>query len=178
MPTSEPRASPSGRTWVVTRKRSWVSIRSASGVQSIVMLSPERGVRRASVLIHQRSGRRSALATPAAIRWCTNRPGIGRGGRAPRRSFRRGLPRANTAVSSPRGFAPAPCRRAIARPRWRRGETRPGRSRRRSIGRSRRPIISTRSPIEMIFAPADIDGPPSAASQPAIATKPATVSLT
>ena len=37
MPTSEPSASPSGRTCVVTRNRSWVSIRSASGVQSMVM---------------------------------------------------------------------------------------------------------------------------------------------
>ena len=43
MPTSDPSASPSGRTCVVTRKRSWVSIRSASGVQSMLMLSPADG---------------------------------------------------------------------------------------------------------------------------------------
>ncbi len=37
MPTSEPSASPSGRTWLVTRKRSFSAMRWESGDQSMLM---------------------------------------------------------------------------------------------------------------------------------------------
>ena len=61
MPTSEPRASPSGRTCAVTRKRSCKAIRSASGVQSMLIGKGPRQV--ASVSPHLTAWRFDA-ATP------------------------------------------------------------------------------------------------------------------
>ena len=135
MPTSEPRASPSGRTCVVTRKRSWVSIRSASGVQSIIMRIPGRGAGRSRRMLFQVTPHRFGVAIPAvfrpcwpalrndlnrpdAFRSCKSRSGTARCARGSRRWFLPDPDRGCTEVSSSRATGPARCRRAGARPRW------------------------------------------------------------